>query len=257
MLNAVNFHSEKTHDFVGNPKPEGVVLVVGSSPASAQITARNLEALGYATDVVHSFSSALSLLKENTVSHVPDLILVELNLTSQLSEALRFPVAVKNETIWGKIPIMIRSPIKDTDIIIQVLKAGYCDYVITPSDKETLRERISRAFKQAAQIEGLTYPLPIKSKAILRLEIELTALNEFGAEAVTQTFLAPGTVFNLKTDLLQRFHLNEIPVRVINCEELRMGDWKYKLALGFVGTTPGIQRRMRQFAMSKGRYVIN
>lgn len=258
MLNAVNYKLEKTaHDFVGKPKPEGVVLVVGSSPSSAMITARNLEALGYCTDVVHSFSAALTLLKENSLSHIPDLILVELNLSSQLSEALRFPVAVKNETLWGNIPMIIRSPIKDSDVIIQVLKAGYCDYVITPADKETLKERISRAFKQAAQIEALTFPLPIKSKANLRLEVELTALNEFGAEAVTQNFLAPGTVFGLKTDLLQRFHLDEVPVRVINCEPLQTGEWKYKLALGFVGITPSLQQRIRQFAITNGRYALN
>ena len=245
------------HDFVGKPKPEGVVLVVGSSPSTAQITARNLEALGFTTDVVHSFSSALALLKEDSLHHIPDLILVEINLSSQLPDALRFPMAVKNQTVWGNIPKIVRSPIKDADIIVKVLKAGYCDYVICPTDKETLKERISRVFMQSAEIERLTYPLPVRTNAILRLEIELSAINEFGAEAVTQSFLAPGTVFNLQTDLLERFHLKEIPVRVINCEEQKKGDWKYKLALGFVGTTSSFQQRLRQFAISRGKYALN
>jgi DNA-binding response OmpR family regulator len=248
--------AEKTvHDFVGKPKPDGVVLVVGPSASSALITARNLEAMGFTTDVVHSFSSALYLLKDDSLHHIPDLILVELNLASQIPEALRFPAAVKNQTLWGNIPMIVRSPLKDSDTIVKALKAGYCDYVICPTDKDTLKERISRVFTQVAEIEKLTYPLPIQTSGILRLEIELSAINEFGAEALSQNFLAPGTVFNLQTDLLQRFHLKEIPVRVINCEELKKGDWKYKLALGFVGISPALQQRFRQFAISKGKYV--
>ena len=255
MLNEAKV-STSTNDFLGKPKPEGVILVVGSSPSSVAITARNLQSLGYAIDIAHTFSGALKLLKENSLSRIPDLVLVELNFKSQLADALRFPVDVKNQTLWGRIPMILRSPMRDTKIIVQALKAGYCDYVITPADKETIKERISRVFKRNAEIEDLTYKLPISSKAIIRSEIELSALNEFGAEAVTQNYYSAGTVFNLSTDVFGKFHL-EVPVRVISCEALQSGQWKYKLALGFIGITSTLQQRLRQFAITNGRHIVN
>jgi CheY-like chemotaxis protein len=246
---------ESKHDLLRpNAKSDGVVLIIDPLPSSASITAAHLQSWGYSIDIVHSFSAALELLKNGEL--IPDLIVVDILNTLHLKQSLRFPTDLKRETMWGHIPLIARSAMKEQATIIKVLRAGYTDYIIGPVEKEILKDRIDKVFHNTLAINHLTFPKPISASGSLILDIHLTSINEFGMEGFSNTRIADQTIFCLQTEILENIGLDQVMVKVVGCGESEGNDWKYKVAMTFVGISPAVQQRIRQFAMASNRGAI-
>jgi CheY-like chemotaxis protein len=246
---------ESKHDLLRpNAKSDGVVLLIDPLPSSASITAAHLQSWGYSIDIVHSFSAALELLKDGEL--IPDLIVVDILNTLHLKQALRFPTDLKKETMWGNIPIIARSAMREQATIIKVLRAGYSDYIIGPVEKEILKDRIDKVFHRTLVINPLTFPKPISASGSLIMDIHLTSINEFGMEGFSNTRFPDQAIFCLQSEILESIGLDQVMVKVVRCGDAEDIDWKYKIALTFVGITPAVQQRIRQYAMAANRGPI-
>jgi CheY-like chemotaxis protein len=225
-----------------------MILLIDPLPSSASITATNLTSWGYTVDIVHSFNQALELLKVGEL--IPDLIFVDILNHLHLKQALRFPADVRKETMWTNIPIIARSAMKEKATVLKVLKAGFSDYIVAPLEKDVLKDRVDKIFHKTISINSTTFPKPISTSGSLVTDIHLTSINEFGLEGVSNTQLPNQTIFTLQSEILESLNLDQVLVKVTGCQSINEGEWKYKLAMSFVGISPAIQQRIRQFAIA-------
>jgi len=227
------------------------ILIVDSSYYSAQVTSRQLLNWGFSTDVAHSVSAALKMLDKGEA--FPDMIFVE--VPNPNDAICKFPKEVHSNALWKSVPIIARGASSDRNISLTI-EAGYCDYIVRPTEPDVLREKIEKALNQSVGIDAATFSVPIEASAEMPVSIELTGLSEFGVQGFCNHSLQPNSIVSLKCEFLSQFDLQQSNFRVIGCEEQRIGAGRYKIAMTFVGLRPQSARLIRKFSLAQSGKVL-
>jgi CheY-like chemotaxis protein len=230
-----------------------LILIVDNNPYSARITSHLFHSLGYSTETAHSMPAALNMLGTGEV--LPDLIFMEMLYHN--SNIFQFPEQVHSNPLWRNLPIVAHSVPTTKQNVVRAIQSGYCDYILRPTEPDILKEKIDRIFKSSTKVDSPTFALPVSTTGSVSVDIEITAISEFGIEGLTQVPLKENSVIKLNSTFLAQFDLSQSLFRVTGCaEHVESPNPRFKVALSFVGLSAESARLIRQYLIRQASRVL-
>jgi two-component system chemotaxis response regulator CheY len=113
-------------------------LIIDDSRGIRAVLARMLSELGIASSEAEDGRDALDKLRD---SSAPDFILVDWNMPKM--NGLEFVRAMRAETRWNAVPLMMVTTESEIGQMVQALEAGANEYLMKPFTKEALADKLS------------------------------------------------------------------------------------------------------------------
>lgn len=221
------------------------ILIVNSNLSSAALLSKRLGAIGLHADYVTTPQEAIAYL--NSQPQPPDAILVEIANSNQMA-SLQLPQMVAENTKWDRyIPIAAYTALSDRETILRAVRSGYADYIVRPTEIETLRDRVVNLVNTIPDGEFATCQKAIHDKATAQVEIDLNLISETGLKGTMSLPLPINNIIELSSPLLEKMGVSPVQTRIVSCEP--DGGNRYTVSLSFVGLNPSQVRRIRRHVM--------
>jgi len=115
-----------------------LALVVDDSRAMRMVLRRNLEQIGFT--VIEACDGTEGLDAMRSAPRVPDLALVDWNMPKM--DGLEFITAVRAETAWRSMTVMMVTSEGEQSRVVQALTAGAHEYLMKPVQSAAMADKL-------------------------------------------------------------------------------------------------------------------
>ena len=171
-----------------------LVYVIDDDEDIRKFLAATLKELGTKTETFATPEAFLKRLKENR----PDLCLIDVNIGRTQSGFLL--VKAVRSVLGPWLPLLIISSLRDRASIAHALEIGANDYIAKPIDAPALAKKLSQYLisKQLEDYQQKFVSSPGEgAPALLEVDFEISAVDEFGLKLRGKHLLTKGTVIKL------------------------------------------------------------
>ena len=158
-------------------QPAKRILIVDPRPSNLAVLARRLGAEGYKVVTAVDGMAALAAMHRAPA----DLILAELTMTPMSGVALT--QAIRGQTSWRDIPIILITGRSETGGVVRALEGGADDVVVKPFHFEVLAARIARQLQRADGVRQLRADMAAMDARVTERAIEVGELKDRMARA--------------------------------------------------------------------------
>lgn len=212
------------------------VLLVDDNPSDRKIVRTVTERNGFLATEVEDGFKALEALNEEQFA----LFIVDLQMPKM--PGLQLVKRLRSNPDLAKTPILITSARNRPVDVVSAVQTGANDYIVKPMDIQVLEEKINRLSKGAGA-DWKLYQVPEESRTTqVGLFMQTMALNEIGAEVVSNMNLPMNTTFTYNFDLLNMKGLKDTLVKV---EKARPGKDGTVYTVQFIGLTDVDRKKIR------------
>jgi two-component system, cell cycle response regulator len=117
----------------------GCILVVDDDPINRKILSRSLEGEGHLVRTADDGSSALEILRDETV----DIVLLDVLMPGM--DGVEVLKRMKADTKLKHLPVIVISALEEMDTVVRCIEMGAEDYLSKPFDRVLLRARLNAA----------------------------------------------------------------------------------------------------------------
>jgi DNA-binding response OmpR family regulator len=155
-----------------DPASSPRILIVDPKPSNLAILARRLSGEGYRVATAVDGLAALAAMHRAPA----DLILAELTMAPVSGIALTG--AVRGQTAWRDIPVILITGRSETGGVVRALEGGADDVMVKPFHFEVLAARIARQLQRASGVRQLRADMAAMDARVAQRAIEVGELKD-------------------------------------------------------------------------------
>jgi two-component system chemotaxis response regulator CheY len=224
------------------------ILIVDDDVAILKFGEVLLGKFGYSVKTSDNVLDAIEKIKSNDF----DLVLTDANMPRFTGfDLVR---TLRSEDRFKDLPVAMLTGRKEKEDIKRAIALGIDDYIIKPIKPELFIQKVRSLLDrkgQAKKTKEESADVQLEATGFVRLEINLTGINDQGVEFVTPQFFDKGTSLSLGSILLSENGLQLPQLKVSQCTPIEKDErehWLVKTV--YCGATEDFKKKINDWIQS-------
>lgn len=132
------------------------------------------------------------------------------------------------------VPIIMLTGKRERADVEKALSVGADDYLIKPIDPDILMTKVKNLLAKSIQTQDFV-EAPVKSPAQFQTKTEIVGISEVAVTLIANIQPTLGQMYRIQSDLLNQLQLENVNVRISECEKISENQNQYKIKGFFVG----------------------